>query len=320
MATARQADYVSAPVGLIGRIPVRNIWLLLLYASQLYRELPDACRVDTEGAPDNIPELIAEILTNAVERRLRRNLTAGYLRRQADLNRVRGRINLFRTERRQLLQRGRVACIYDELTVDTPRNRYVKAALQRLAAVVKDADIANRCRNLAARLDRAGVQTELDPKLLRNSIALDNLGWTDAEERRMLAAARLALDLAIPTEESGASRLPIVNRQETQGWKLYEDAAAGFYQAVLTERGWSVRPQTRIAWPLEKPTPGLRELMPGMARDLVLQGENRRRFVVRRSREPHRARQGIVVRGKPLLHAHQAGRLLVTTTSQNSGP
>ena len=34
-------------------------------------------------------------------------------------NRVRGRIDLLRTERRQLLQRGRVACSFDELTVDT---------------------------------------------------------------------------------------------------------------------------------------------------------------------------------------------------------
>ena len=92
--------------GFIGRIPVRNIWLLLLYASQLYRELPESRRVALEDAPDDIPELVAEILANTVERRLRRNLTAGYQRRRADLNRVRGRINLLRTERRQLLQRA----------------------------------------------------------------------------------------------------------------------------------------------------------------------------------------------------------------------
>ena len=41
--------------GFIGRIPVRNIWLLLLYASQLYRELPASRRVDLEDAPDDIP-------------------------------------------------------------------------------------------------------------------------------------------------------------------------------------------------------------------------------------------------------------------------
>ena len=61
--------------GFIGYIPVRNIWLLLLYASRLYRELPASRRVELENAPDDIPFLVAEILANAVERRLRRNLS-----------------------------------------------------------------------------------------------------------------------------------------------------------------------------------------------------------------------------------------------------
>ena len=136
--------------GFIGQIPVRNIWLLLLYASQLYRELPSSRRVDLEEAPDHIPNLVAEILTNAVERRLRRNLSHGHQRREANLNRVRGRIDLFHTKRRELLQRGRVACVFDELTIDTPRNRYVKAALTHIAGLVgklvQHPDLERRCR------------------------------------------------------------------------------------------------------------------------------------------------------------------------------
>ena len=154
--------------GFINYIPVRNIWLLLLYASQLYRELPASRRVELENAPDDIPYLVAEILANAVERRLRRNLSHGYQRRWADLNRVRGRIDLFRTERRQLLQRGRVACIFDELTVDTPRNRYVKSALTHIAGVVSRfanyPDLERRCRDLAFRLERTGVVGYLDSR------------------------------------------------------------------------------------------------------------------------------------------------------------
>ena len=262
--------------GFIGRIPVRNIWLLLLYASQLYRELPESRRVALENAPDDIPELVAEILANAVERRLRRNLTAGYQRRQADLNRVRGRINLLRTERRQLLRRARVACVFDELTVDTPRNRYVRAALTHVAGVVKEPHLQHRCRDLALRLEMAGVTGYLDSNQARKTAPLANAGWVDSHERQMLAAAQLALNLHIPTEESGISLLPLVNRHETEGWKLYEDAVAGFYQVVLSERGWRVRPQSQISWQLADPTPRLRALMPGMKRDVTLEGENRR--------------------------------------------
>ena len=261
--------------GSIDHIPVRNIWLLLLYASQLYRELPASRRVELEDAPDGIPYLVAEILTNAVERRLRHNLSHGYQRRWADLSRVRGRIDLFRTERRQLLQRGRVACVFDELTVDTPRNRYVKAALTHIGVVVSKlanhSDLERRCRDLGFRLERAGVVGHLDPRRAGKAAVLDNVGWVDAHERQMLAAASLALDLSIPTEQSGLALLPIVNRSETEGWKLYENAVAGFYDVALSHRGWKVRRGSRIQWPASDPTPGLHAIMPEMIPDIVLE-------------------------------------------------
>ena len=93
----------------------------MLYASRLYRALPTGRRFAAEDNPDEIPDLVAEILTRAVERRLRRNLSSEFDRREADLTRVRGRIDALRTERRHLLQRGRIACSFDELTTDTPK-------------------------------------------------------------------------------------------------------------------------------------------------------------------------------------------------------
>ena len=120
------------PAATVGRIPVRNLWLLMLYASRLYRELPTGRRFAAEDNPDEIPDLVAEILTRAVERRLRRNLSSEFDQREVDLTRVRGRIDVLRTERRHLLQRGRMACSFDELTTDTPKNRYVRAALNHL--------------------------------------------------------------------------------------------------------------------------------------------------------------------------------------------
>ena len=261
--------------GFIGHIPVRNIWLLLLYASRLYRELPASRRVELEDAPDDIPHLVAEILTNAVERRLRRNLSHGYQRRWADLSRVRGRIDLFRTERRRLLQRGRVACVFDELTVDTPRNRYVRAALTHIAEVVSklanDSNLDRRCRDLAFRLERSGVVGHIDPRYADKAAVLDNVGWVDAYERQMLAAASLALNLAVPSEQSGVALMPIVNRNETEGWRLYENAVAGFYDVALSHRGWKVRQSSRLEWPAVNPTPGLHAIMPAMVTDIVLE-------------------------------------------------
>ena len=79
----------------------------MLYASRFYQELPSRLRHGAEENPDDIPNLVAEILTGAVERRIRRNLTLEFHRSRADLTRVRGRIDVLRTERRNLLQQAR---------------------------------------------------------------------------------------------------------------------------------------------------------------------------------------------------------------------
>ena len=109
---------------------------MLLYASDLFRRIGDSTRTALEDNPDDIPDLVAEILSYEVERRLERNLSLGWQTREAELNRVRGRIDLRHTETRRLLERGKVACRFDELTIDTPRNRFVRAALTKLGGIV----------------------------------------------------------------------------------------------------------------------------------------------------------------------------------------
>ena len=117
--------------GYVGRIPVRNLWLLMFYASDLFRML-GRDNLAYEDNPDELPNLVAEILAHAVEKRQRRQLSLGYRRRNAVISRVRGRIDVLTTARRQLLSRGRVACRFDELTINTPRNRFVRAALEKI--------------------------------------------------------------------------------------------------------------------------------------------------------------------------------------------
>lgn len=267
------ADAADAPpVRYVGRIPVRNLWLLMLYASQLYRELPRSRIGGYEDNPDDLPNLLAEILTRAVERRMRRNLSLGYLRRRADLTRVRGRIDLLRTERRQLLRRGRIACAFDELTVDTPRNRYVKAALNLLSGIVSKPKLAHACRNVVARMERAGVTGSLATQDRRRPQApLSGLGRLGADDRQMLAAARLAFDLALPTEDPNDSRLPTPDRDEVWARKLFERAVAGFYKAVLSPQVWRVKHGRRIYWNQVDESPGIADILPSMETDIELQ-------------------------------------------------
>jgi 5-methylcytosine-specific restriction enzyme subunit McrC len=260
------------------RIPVRNIWLLLLYASDLYHRMDDSKRAGIEDDPDDIPDLVAEILAHEVERRLSRNLSLGWRRQEAVLNRVRGRIDLRHTESRQLLERGRVACRFDELTIDTPRNRLVRAALIKFAGIVGRSALARRCRSLAARLEGLGVAGERPP---RTEVSVDSFGRFDAGDRLMVAAARLAFDLALPNEESGSTALTSPYRGIEWLRTLFERGVAGFYAVTLSRDGWRVNHGRTIHWPQESPSPGIESLLPSMVTDIVLEHpDSGRRIVV----------------------------------------
>lgn len=252
--------------GRIGRIPVRNLWLLMLYASDLFR-IRGTGQFGTEDSPDDLPDLVAEILAHAVELRLRRRLSPGYQPQSAVLTRVRGRIDALTTERHLLLSRGQIACRFEALTIDTARNRLVLSALQGISRLVRRDDLAHRCRALANGMMAQGVSAQTPS---RSEMSADRFRRHDAEDRFMVAAAWLARDLALPTECDGTEALPLAEREETWVRRLFEKAVGGFYAATLGSQGWQVRCGTPLEWQIEEETSGIDRLLPAMRTDIVL--------------------------------------------------
>jgi 5-methylcytosine-specific restriction enzyme subunit McrC len=183
------------------------------------------------------------------------------------LGRLRGRIDLLNTERHQLLSRGKVACRFDDLTVNTPRNRFVRAALDAIAGIVSRTELAHRCRVNASGLKKLGVTGE---KPIRNEISVDRLGRHDGEDRLMVAAAHLAFDLALPTEIAGDKSFISPDREITWIRRLYEKAVAGFYDVVMSPDGWHVEAGKTIGWLIDNKTSGIDKILPSMRTDIVL--------------------------------------------------
>ena len=260
----------------IGRIPVRNLWLLMLYASDLTRFQGEFNALVDEEI-DDLPDLLARLLAKSVEHRLRRNLTRGYRRREMTLKRVRGRIDTLTTETRQLLSRGEVFCRFEELTIDTPRNRLVRAALNILARLVRNNELARQCRDLASNFAKTGVGG-VPPS--RAGLASDQIGRNDAADRLMVALARLAFDLALPTEESGPKTLVAPEREEIWVRQLFEKAVLGFARVELEPLGWGVRGTTHLHWQVTSASTGLTAILPHMKTDIVLDPPAGRRLVV----------------------------------------
>ncbi|RYG37908.1 5-methylcytosine-specific restriction endonuclease system specificity protein McrC [bacterium] len=247
----------------------------MLYASDLMRYL-GARSVQAEECPEDLPDLVARILADRVQLRIRRNLSRGYVAKAETLTRVRGRIDWFRSEREQLLWQGKIACRFQDLTVDTSRNRYVRNALHTVAHYVRDVDLAHECRQLAASLERLGVSATPDRTPLPPS---DRLGRHDSGDAEMLAAARLAMDLAMPTEVEGSRRLLAPEKDVVWLRRLYENAVGGFYRHRLASP-WRVLPGRNLHWPIETASEGLASILPKMITDITLEEGDARRIVI----------------------------------------
>lgn len=259
-----QASVAADSSRLIGRIPVRNIWLLMFYASDLRH--CDVARVAVEQSPDDLPDLVAEILATATQRRLRRQLRLDYCQRSSVLTRVRGRIDIFRTERQQLHLQGRVHCRYDELSVDTPGNRYVRSALEKMARLAETIELRRCCAVLARTFGTLGVSAWTAASAPRLERGQGRLG---ASDELMLAAAALAFDLALPTEDAGTHLLPRPHYEAAWVRGLFERAVRGFCEVALRDDGWTLG-ATRQVWQTSDATPGMSAILPQMQTDIVL--------------------------------------------------
>lgn len=266
----------SATTKKIGKIPVRNLWLLMLYASDLYRHLGTR-KVAVEDNPDEIADLVAEILCYQVEQRLMRNLSYGYDRRIATISRVRGRIDLLTTERNRLLDKGKVHCSFDELTIDTSRNRYVRSALEQLQKLQIKPSRSRKCGALAMSLARLGVEQGRPERYNSRS---ERFGRHDNDDQIMVAAADLAFSLDLPTENDGLFNLVAPDRDNHWLRKLFEKAVVGFYAIALDKKDWSILAGKQFGWQISSKTHGIDDILPGMITDIVIDKKDTRERLV----------------------------------------
>ena len=258
------------------KIPVRNVWFLFLYAYDLAR-FQGRFEAEIEESPD-FKSLIGRLLCHVVETRLRRNLSFGYRRREDTLKRVRGRIDILKTHSRDLFRRGEIACRFEELTIDTPRNQLVRAALNALAVRLDDQALAHRSKTLAGVLGRAGVSGAMPS---RAEVASDQIGRHEAEDRLMASLARAVFELVLPTEKEGVRTLLKAQREDTEFRKLFEHAVGNFFAAELPrEEGWRVYPGKQIYWPVGTASPGIRMHLPMMVTDIILENEQEDRRII----------------------------------------
>ena len=112
-------------------IPIANIYYLLCYAWDALEEKDTLAEVDSSQLPELV-DLFARVLVSGTRRLLRRGLDRGYLPHEGHISGVRGKLVVTETLCRDLLSRGRAACVWDDLEYNTLPNQILKTTLELL--------------------------------------------------------------------------------------------------------------------------------------------------------------------------------------------
>lgn len=206
-----------------------------------------------------------------------RGLTRSSMLREDELRRVRGSIDILRTESRQLLAKGRVACRFHEPTLNTPRNRLIRAALDKGAQLKTENPIWKKCRDYSSLLFRMGVVGDLPD---RATLSKEVYGINDKGDRQAIAAARLLLDMAIPDDKQG--NVPLLSPDATDKWlrKLFEHAVRGFYYVTASDEWHVSKKNISQKWPIDAASDDTERYLPRMELDVVLTGKKRHEKIV----------------------------------------
>lgn len=249
----------------VGIIPVKNLWLLMLYASDC-RYLAEHL-ADSEASQHDALELVGKVLCDLLESRMRRELSKSFINRKNELNRVRGRIDVLQSERKMSLYRGKVVCHFEEVSVDTARNSYTLNALQKIQKITQNKNLLVRSRAISQQLKQLGIS---DTLVVGYSPFSERFGRHENEDRKIIQLAELIHSMMLISESMGSKLLPKPEKQEQWVRKLFEKAVSGFYKLALPRQGWKVSSNKQLRWQVEQESTLIPSLLPTMELDIQL--------------------------------------------------
>ena len=206
---------------------------------------------------DDLLEVLIRLFSDRLLVAVRRGLPHRYRAREDDLAFLRGKLRICRQFTSNAVRADRVACRAEELSVDTPLNRVLKAAVKRLLVNARSAANVRRLMELRALLELVGDSQ--DPS--REQVRLDR---TNVAYHRLYQLARLLLgddwQGTIIGDEQGFALLFPMN-------DLFEEFVGRTMRVALAAR--NVRLQDTGRYALESARERLFALRP----DIVVDGD-----------------------------------------------
>lgn len=254
------------------KISVQNLYYMLCYAVQEPEWLADT---DVQFTPfDNIYEFFADVLSKRIGMQLKTGLYRRYIDRSESLPVLRGKLDIPGTMRNRIAQKQKLACDFDELSVNTLLNQILKTAVLLL---LRRKDVSDERKGVLRR--EMMFFSEIEVIAEPSRISWDRILYhrNNQSYRFMMHICRLILEGLLITDKKGKHKLASLKKRKAKA-TLYEKFIRSYFAYHYQGSGMTSN-DPWISWASSKGAPPLTSL-PGMHTDICLHCKKSRRLLI----------------------------------------
>ncbi len=250
------------------KIPVENIYFLLCYAwADL--EQRDAININASDT-HNVEDLYARVLSNGVQRLVKRGLDRDYILHREETQRLRGRIDFSESIKRQTWHQGHMSCEFDELSHNIVHNQIIKTTIGNL---INTSGLSRDRRDELIAVNRYLKSIDKIP-LTSAAFKRVQLHRNNRHYRLLLSLCELIRDSLLPVKDAtGKQIMKEFIEDEKKMPKLFENFVKHFYHKEQSTYKVSSK---KIEWDVSSTDAESEQVLPGMITDVTLDSPGRK--------------------------------------------
>lgn len=242
-------------------IPIKNIYFLLSYAWKRL-DVSSGVQVHADDAMD-LPDLFARLLINCAKVIIKKGVDRSYVLHSEDMPGIKGKFEVAETLKRNLLDKHRAVCSFDEFSANILTNQILLTTLSRLQKTVElDYEYKREIKHIRSMfwdIDLINLKAShfKSVKLNRNNRFYGFI----------IDICRMVFENMLPSETPGVWNFMDFTRDERQMNRLYEEFIFNYFTYEHT--GWAVT-RDYMRWNFSAENPDDLKYLPRMITDITL--------------------------------------------------
>jgi 5-methylcytosine-specific restriction enzyme subunit McrC len=250
------------------KIPIQNLYYVLCFA---WKYVPQDLTINVGAIPasSDVLDLCAYVLVGGMDYLFRRGLHHGYLGRDEQTARLRGRILITKSVRCRTRARPEAVCEFDEFSPNVLPNQIIRTTTGILAkSLGLNSGLKDRLRTTygsLAGIDEVRVTDELFRRI--------QIYRSNSYYAFLLHVCRLVSSLRLPDPGGGGGRFRDLLSDENVMEKVFEEFLRNFYR--LKQREFPHIESAQLQWNAKSARDPDLALLPQMRTDIRLRNQAR---------------------------------------------